>query len=106
MAGDRKICRCRNVSYVDIRKEMISGARTLEEIMEKTGAATCCGGCTSQVESILASVCSCNNVSLDDVVSAVNNGADTVEKVGEVTKAGTTCGRCKALIQNVIELKK
>ncbi|MDZ7548233.1 (2Fe-2S)-binding protein [Clostridium perfringens] len=106
MAGDRKICRCRNVSYVDIRKEMINGARTLEEIMEKTGAATCCGGCTSEVKSILESVCSCKGVSLEAVVNAVNNGADTEEKVGEVTKAGTGCGRCKSLIENVIELKR
>lgn len=106
MAGDRVICRCRNVSYLDIRKAMKGGARTLDEIMDQTGAATCCGGCTSRVQAILDSVCGCNNVSLKDVVNAVNNGADTVEKVGELTKAGSTCGRCKGLIENIIELKR
>ena len=34
MAGDRIICHCKNVSYIDIRKAMIKGARTLEEVKE------------------------------------------------------------------------
>lgn len=106
MAGDRIICHCKNVSYIDIRKAMIDGARTLEEIKERTGAATGCGRCAGAVEEILASVCGCNQVSLEDVVNAVNNGCDTVEKVAEATKAGSSCGRCKALVQNVIDLKR
>lgn len=106
MAGDKIICHCKNVSYIDIRKAMINGARTLDEIKEMTGACTGCGRCAGEIEKILASVCGCKNVSLEEVVSAVKNGADTVNKVGEATKAGTGCGRCKALIQNVIDLKK
>lgn len=106
MAGDRIICKCKNVSYIDIRKAMIAGARTLDEIKEMTGAGTGCGYCCSEIEKILASVCGCKNVSLEDVVNAVKNGADTAEKVGEVTGAGTACGRCKALINNVIEIKR
>ena len=106
MAGDRIICHCKNVSYIDIRKAMINGARTLDEIKEMTGAATGCGRCAGEVEKILASVCGCKNVSLEEVVSAVKDGADTVEKVGEATGAGTGCGRCKALVQNVIDLKR
>lgn len=106
MAGNRVICHCKNVDYVTIRKAMIEGARTVEEIKEKTGAGTGCGACVKEIEKILASVCGCKNVSLQDVVDAVNNGADTVEKVGEVTGAGTGCGRCKALVENVIEIKK
>lgn len=106
MAGDRIICHCKQVSYIDIRKAMINGARTLEEVKEITGAATGCGRCAGAIEEILASVCGCYKVSLEDVVSAVNNGCDTVEKVAEVTKAGSACGRCKALVQNVIDLKR
>lgn len=106
MAGDRIICHCKQVSYIDIRKAMINGARTLEEVKEITGAATGCGRCAGATEEILASVCGCHKVSLEDVVSAVNNGCDTVEKVAEVTKAGSACGRCKALVQNVIDLKR
>lgn len=106
MSGDKIVCRCKNVSYVDIRKAMIQGARTLDEIKEMTGAGTGCGRCCGEIEKILSSVCSCKNVSLEAVVDAVNNGADTVEKVGNETGAGTACGRCKALIENIIEIKK
>lgn len=106
MVGERKICRCRNVNYLDIRHAMKNGARDIEDIMETTGAATCCGGCTSEILSILNSVCSCNSVSINEVIDSVNNGSDSVDKVGEATKAGTTCGRCRPLIQNIIELKR
>lgn len=106
MAGDRIICKCKNVSYIDIRKAMINGARTVEEIKEITGAGTGCGGCVPEIEAILASVCGCHKISLETVVNAVKNGADTVEKVGEATGAGTGCGRCKPLIQNIIDIKK
>ncbi|MDU3723719.1 MAG: (2Fe-2S)-binding protein [Clostridium celatum] len=106
MAGNKIICHSKNVDYITIRKAMIQGARTLDEIKEMTGAATGCGRCAGEIEKILASVCGCKNTSLEDVVNAVKNGAETVEEVGEITGAGTACGRCKALIQNVIELKK
>ena len=106
MAGNKVICHCKNVTYVDIRMAMIKGARTLEEIKEMTGAATGCGRCAGEIEKILASVCGCKNVSLEDVVNSVKNGAETVERVGEETGAGTCCGRCKGLIQNVIDIKR
>lgn len=106
MAGDRIICRCKNVSYIDIRKAMISGARSLAEIKEITGASTCCGRCSEEIEKILASVCGCTNTSLETVVNAVKNGADTTEKVAETTGAGSCCGRCKPLVQNIIDTKK
>lgn len=106
MSGNRIVCKCKNVDYITIRKAMIAGARTLDEIKEITGAATGCGRCSEEIEKILASVCGCENVSLEDVVNAAINGADTVEKVGEKTSAGTCCGRCKPLIQNVIDIKR
>lgn len=106
MAGNRIICHCKQVDYITIRKAMIQGARTVDEIKEMTGAGTGCGRCIDEIEKILASVCGCKGVSLESVVEAVKNGADTVEKVGELTGAGTACGRCKALVQNVIDLKR
>ena len=106
MARDKMICHCKQVSYLDIRKAMIKGARTLDEIKEITGAATGCGRCSGEIEKILASVCGCKGVSLESVVSAVNNGADTTDKVAEETGAGSCCGRCKVLVENVIELKR
>lgn len=106
MAENKMICRCKQVDYMAIRKAMIQGARTIEEIKTMTGAGTGCGRCIPEIEKILASVCGCTGTSLQAVVDAVHNGADTVEKVGEVTGAGTRCGRCKALIQNVIDNKR
>lgn len=106
MAGNRMVCACKQVDYITIRKAMIQGARTVEEIKEMTGAGTRCGRCVPEIEKVLASVCGCKGVSLESVVNAVKDGADTVEKVGEVTGAGTACGRCKALVQNVIDLKR
>lgn len=104
MAENIIICKCKNVDYITIRKAMVAGARTLDEIKEMTGAATKCGGCAEEIEKILKSVCGCNNVSLEEVVSAVKNGADTVEKIEETTHAGKGCQRCKALVQNIIDL--
>ena len=98
MAGDKIICHCKQVSYIDIRKAMIAGARTVQEIKDMTGAATGCGRCVGEIEKILASVCGCKGVSLEDVV--------TTEKVAEITGAGSACGRCKALVQNVIDIKR
>ena len=106
MSGDRIICHCKQVSYIYIRKAMIAGARTIDEIKEMTGAATGCGRCVGEIEKILASVCGCKGVSLEDVVNAVKNGADTTDKVAEITGAGAACGRCKALVQNVIDIKR
>ena len=106
MAGNKMICHCKQVSYIDIRMAMVKGARTLDEIKEMTGAATACGRCAGEIEKILKSVCGCKNVSLEDVVNSVNNGADTTEKVAEVTGAGSACGRCKVLVENIIELKR
>lgn len=103
---NKTICYCKNVDYVTIRKAMIEGARTIEEIKEMTGAGTGCGACVDKIQEILDSVCGCKGVSLETVVDAVKNGADSVEKVGEVTGAGTGCGRCKGLIQNIVDNKR
>lgn len=64
MEDNKKICRCRNISYLDIKNAIKSGARDIEDIIELTGAATCCGGCTSEVLSILGSKYSSNSVNV------------------------------------------
>lgn len=114
MAGNRMICTTSQVDYSSIRKAMTEGARTREEIKEKTGACLQCEGCEAELNGILSSVCGCEKVSLKSVLDAVLDGADTVEKVGERTKAGTgvdqvsgePCGGCKGLLANIIELKR
>lgn len=106
MAGNKTICRCNDVDYIQIRMAMVKGARTLEEIVQMTGA---CGEkqeCNEEIQKILASVCGCKNVSLQSVLDAVRGGADTAEKVAEITGAGADCGRCRALVENIIELKR
>ncbi len=104
MAGNRLICTTNNVEYLDIRRAMVAGARSLEEIQAKTNACGVCDSCRDEIPGILASVCGCKQVSLQAVIDAVKNGASTVEKVGEITGAGTDCGRCRGLVANIIEL--
>lgn len=104
MAHNRTICTTNNVEYLDIRKAMIKGARTVEEVKEIAGVCGECEGCKSELDGILSSVCGCAGASLQDVINAIEGGANTVEKVGEVTGAGTHCGKCKGLIQNVIDM--
>lgn len=106
MAEDRIICNTKNVYYSTIRKAMVQGARTKDDIIKLAGVCNTCEGCKTNLDGILSSVCGCLSVSLKDVIDAVKGGADTVEKVGKITKAGTgeDCGRCKVLIENVIEL--
>ena len=101
---DRIICNTNKIDYITIRKAMIQGARTMDEIIEIAGVCNSCEGCKAELEGILSSVCGCKEVSLKTVLDAVKNGADTVEKVGIITKVGTEegCGRCQALIQNII----
>lgn len=105
MAEDRIICNENKVHYSSIRKGMVEGARTVDEIIDAAGVCSTCAGCEAELEDILCSVCGCKEVSLETVLESIKDGADTVEKVGIVTKAGTEedCGRCQALIQNVID---
>ena len=104
MGANRVICTKNNVYYLDIRKAMSKGARTVEELKELTGICGECDGCKAELDGILTSVCGCAGASLKAVVDAVKAGANTVEKVGEATGAGTICGKCKGLIQNIIDL--
>ena len=104
--SDFIVCDKKNVSYLDIRKAMVKGLRTEDEIKESTNACGECTGCKTSLEWILSTVCRCRAVPLKAVVEAVKNGADSVEKVGEITKAGTDpdCGKCKILIENIVAI--
>lgn len=103
---NRIICHCKQVSYGDIRKAMVGGARTVEEIQELTGAGTGCGNCVDDIKKILSMACACKMITVKAVVTAVKDGADTVEKLGELTGAGTQCGNCKFLLHNIIDNKR
>jgi NAD(P)H-nitrite reductase large subunit len=51
---DYKVCGCVNIWYEHIVREIKAGAHTLEQLRDKTGVSTGCGGCTNAVKSILA----------------------------------------------------
>ena len=106
MAKNKVICTTNNVEYIQIRKAMIQGARTVEEVQNIVSVCNECNGCKENLDYILSSVCGCGKTSLKAVIDAVKNGANTVEKVGVATGAGTgeDCGRCHGLIQNIIDL--
>lgn len=106
MAEDRIICKTNKVHYSTIRKAMVQGGRTVDEIIDLAGVCNSCEGCKEELDGILSSVCGCKEVSLKAVLDAIKEGADTVEKVGIVTGAGTEedCGRCQGLIQNIIDI--
>ena len=48
------ICHCRLVSDRRVLAEIEAGACSVEEVQERCGAATRCGGCLPVVESIVA----------------------------------------------------
>ncbi len=100
---NRIISHCKQVSYGDIRKAMVGGARSVEDIQTITGAGTGCGNCIKDIEKILAVACGCHDVSMKTVIDAVKNGADSVEAIEEITGAGGSCGKCKYLFQNIID---
>lgn len=47
---DKTVCYCLNITNGDIKEAVENGARTLEEVQEKTGAGTACGACLDQIE--------------------------------------------------------
>lgn len=103
---NRIICHCKQVSYLDIRKAMVKGARTIDDIQKATGAGTGCGNCIGEIEKILSIACGCRMVTMDSVIKAVRSGAETIEKVGAITGATMDCGKCKPLIENIIDSKR
>lgn len=51
-----KVCLCRSISRLTIKKAIKSGAKTLKEVQEKTGAGSgaCCGRrCTPKIEQLI-----------------------------------------------------
>ncbi|MGL4760149.1 MAG: (2Fe-2S)-binding protein [Sarcina sp.] len=48
--ANRMVCKCKQVSYGDIRKAMTNGARTVENIQKMTGVGTGCGKCKGLIQ--------------------------------------------------------
>lgn len=50
---DKIVCNCMSVTNGDIKEAVYSGASTLEEVQEATGAGTVCGGCIDDVQRVV-----------------------------------------------------
>lgn len=53
MNPDKVVCNCLNVTIGMIQDAVNSGANTLEEVQEITGAGTVCGVCLEDVERLV-----------------------------------------------------
>ena len=50
---DKVVCNCLNITNGDIKNAVSSGASTLEEVQEITGAASICGICADNVQRLV-----------------------------------------------------
>ncbi len=50
---EKVVCNCMNVTSGMIKDAVDSGASTLAEVQEATGASTVCGGCLEDVERLV-----------------------------------------------------
>lgn len=50
---DKTVCYCMNVTNGMIKDAVDSGASTLEEVQEITGAGTVCGACIENVQHLI-----------------------------------------------------
>lgn len=50
---DKIVCTCANVTNGMIKDAVDSGASTLEEVQEATGAGTVCGACLDDVQRLV-----------------------------------------------------
>lgn len=53
MKLDKVVCTCLNITNGMIKDAVYSGANSLEEVQEKTGAATVCGACLEDVRHLV-----------------------------------------------------
>ncbi len=50
---EKVVCNCMNVTSGRIKEAVDSGASTLEEVQEATGAGTVCGACLEDVQRLV-----------------------------------------------------
>ncbi len=50
---EKVVCNCMNVTSGRIKEAVDSGAGTLEEVQEATGAGTVCGACLEDVQRLV-----------------------------------------------------
>lgn len=50
---DKVVCHCLNITNGMIKDAVEAGAKTLEDVQEKTGASTVCGACLENVQRLV-----------------------------------------------------
>lgn len=53
MDMDKTVCSCMGITVGDIKEAVDGGSRTLDEVIEATGATTACGMCTDEVQRVV-----------------------------------------------------
>lgn len=53
MDKDKTICKCRKITYGDIRAAMGKGAASYREVKKMTGAGSKCGDCKKNIKKII-----------------------------------------------------
>lgn len=53
MDFEKTVCSCFGTTVGDIKDAIDKGARTLDEVIEATGATTACGMCTDEVQRVV-----------------------------------------------------
>ena len=111
MSDDEQVCGCMGVTKGDIKNAIAEGCETFEDMQEKTGCGTGCGGCVSVAQQIYGfvvgseieikeSLCSCTSKSTAEVKDFVRN-LDEVQTIDEVRKSldfNSSCEKCGAAI--------
>ncbi len=54
--GPRVVCHCLNVTEADIEEAVLEGARSFEELQERTKVGTGCGECQDEARQVLATL--------------------------------------------------
>lgn len=87
------VCHCKRVSDSQIRAAIEDGASTVRAVSERTGAATCCGGCRPTVAALLS----------DSAAAAAPVARTTVIPVASVSMRAPRGATLRGLIPTAAE---
>ncbi|HEY8385551.1 MAG TPA: (2Fe-2S)-binding protein [Porticoccaceae bacterium] len=79
------VCLCRGVTQKQIRREVLAGAVTFDEIQERLEVGTCCGTCSDNAREVIAETLSAGLV---DQGPAIRADSNVIQMWSPVRKAG------------------
>lgn len=117
--NNKVVCGCNKVTVGDLKKAVMNGAKSFEEVQTVTKVGTGCGNCVEGNKKLVNElilqkkidenqvVCGCFQVKAQQIVDAIKNGAKSFEEIQTITKIGTGCGGCiesnKALVNYLLK---